>query len=255
MQSQDATDTFLIKWWPQIEANKDKIMAVAGGVAAVIVIAAFVSWRHEQTQIAAGEAMTRATLTLLPNSDPSRLADTYLGIADQYQNTPAGKRSLLQGAAALFTEGKYTDAQAYFQKYLQAYPDDEFAGQAALGVAKCYEAEEKLNDAAGAYQHVIDDFPDAQAVIDAKFSLAQVDLQQHSYANALQLFQEVAKSDPYGTLGNEAAQYAFNLQSKSTVSPSTTPAISPMVTPVTSPVTTPAPAPAPSSPAPFNLSH
>jgi TolA-binding protein len=252
MQSQDATDTFWVKWWPQIEANKDKIMAVAGGVAAVIVIAAFISWRHEQNQISAGEAMTQAILALQTSSDPARLADTYLGIADEYHNTPAGKRSLLQGAAALFMEGKYPDARSYFQQFLQAHPDDEFAGQAALGVAKCFEAEGKLNDAAGAYQHVIDDLPDAQAVIDAKFSLAQIDLQQHSYANALQLFQDVEKSDPYGALGNEAAQYAFNLQSKSAASP---PAASPMVAPVTSPVTTPAPGPAPSSPAPFNLSH
>jgi TolA-binding protein len=255
MQSQDAADTFLIKWWPQIEANRNKITGVAGAVAAVIVIAAFISWRHEQNQIAAGEAMTQASLSLATNPDPARLADTYLGIADQYRNTPAGERSLLQGAAALFTEGKYSDAQTYFQQFLQAHPDNEFSGQAALGVAKSLEAQGKLNDAAGAYQHVIDDFPDAQAVIDAKFSLAQIDLQQHSYANAVQLFQDVAKSDPYGVLGNEAAQYLFNLQSKVPASSTATPGTSPLVTPVTPPAATPASSPAPVSPAPFNLSH
>ena len=249
MQSQDAADTFLIKWWPQIEANKNRIFGAAGVVAAVIVIAAFISWRHEQTQIAASVALTQASLTLAPNSDPTRLADTYLGIANQYRDTPAGERSLLQGATALFSEGKYSDAQTYFQQFLQAHPDSEFSGQAALGVAKSLEAQGKLNDAAGAYQHVIDDFPDAQAVVDAKFSLAQIDLQQHSYANAVQLFQDVAKADPYGSLGNEAEQNLFNLQSKASASPTVMPTASPVVTPA------PAHAPAPASPAPFTLSH
>jgi len=251
MQSQDAADTFLIKWWPQIEANKNRIFAVAAGAAVVVLIVIFISWRREQNQIAAGEAMTSAMLTIPPNSEPGKVADTYLGIADQYHNTPAGEHSLLQGAAALFGEGKYTDAQAYFQQYAQAHPDDEFAGQAALGVAKCLEAEGKLNDAQGAYQHVINDIPDAQAVIDAKFSLAQVDLQQQRFADALQLFEDVAKSDPYGTLGNEAAQYVFNLRSKVPVTPEATPTASPLTTPLAMPAASPAPA----SPAPFKLSH
>jgi TolA-binding protein len=257
MQSQDATDTFLIKWWPQIEANKNRILSVAGGVAAVIVIGAFVSLRHQQNQVAAGEAVTQAIITLQANSNPSQISDTFLGIADEYRNTPAGERSLLEGAAALFTEGKYSDAQAYFQRYLQAHPDDDFSGLAALGVAKSLEAQGKLNDAAGAYQHVIQDFPDAQAVNDAKFSLARVDLQQQHYADAMNLFQDVAKSDPYGTLGNEAAQYVYNLQSKVPASAATTPATSPMVTPTAPPAVAPAQAPshAPGSPSPFNLSH
>jgi TolA-binding protein len=258
MQSQDAADTFLIKWWPQIEANKNRIFVVAASAAAVVLIIFFISWRREQNQIAAGEALTAATLTISPNSDPGKVADTYLGIADEYHNTPAGEHSLLQGAAALFAEGKYTDAQAYFQQYVQAHPDDEFAGQAALGVAKCLEAEGKLNDAQGAYQHVIDDIPDAQAVIDAKFSLAQVDVQQHRLADAMQLFQDVAKSDPYGTLGNEAAQYVFNLRSRVPVTSEATPAASPLTMPGTAPMVLPAapPAAAPApAPAPFNLSH
>jgi TolA-binding protein len=256
MQSQDVTDTFLVKWWPQIEANKNKIAGVAGAVAAVVVIGAFISWRHDATQTAAGEAMTQATLTLAPNSDPTKTADTYLGIADEYRNTPAGERSLLQGAAALFTQGKYADAQTYFQRFLEAHPDDEFSGEAALGVAKSLEAQGKLNDAAGAYQHVIQDFPDAQSVVDAKFSLAQIDLQQQHYADAVQLFQDVAKADPYGPLGNEAAQYVFNLKSKVPASPATAPVTAPR-TPLVIPSagTSPAPAPAPASPAPFNLSH
>jgi TolA-binding protein len=249
MQSQDATDAFLLKWWPQIEANKDKIIGVAAIAAVVAVVVSFISWRHQENQIAAGDAMTQTLLTLPANGNPTQAADAFLQIADQYRSTPAGERSLLEGAGALFGEGKYEDAQSYFQQYLNAHPDDEFSGQAALGVARCLEAEGKLNDAAGEYQHVINDFPDAEAVNAAKFSLAEIDLQQHNYPGALDLFQQVAQSDPYSALGNEAAQYVMNLRSAAS-SAATTQTTSPVVTPA---APTPSAAPAPA--APFNLSH
>ena len=223
MESQDAVATFFLKLWPQIEANKNKI---AGGAAMVVVAVAlfsFFSWRHEQNRISAGDALTQALITLPPNSDPAQIANAYLGIAEDYPNTPAGARALLEGAAALFTEGKYSDAQAYFQQFLDTHPDSEFSGVAALGVAKCLEAEGKANDAAGAYQRVIDDFPESSSVLPAKFALAQLNLQGRNYADAFRLFQEVAQADPYSPLGNEAAQYAYELRSKIPAPPSTTP--------------------------------
>ena len=43
-------------------------------------------------------------------------------IAVDYAGTSAGQRALLEGATALFTTGKYADAQTGFQKFLDAYP-------------------------------------------------------------------------------------------------------------------------------------
>jgi TolA-binding protein len=137
-----------------------------------------------------------------------------LEIANDYAGTPAGTRALLQGATGLFSQGKYTDAQGIFQKYLDEHPDDEFSGIAALGVARCLEAEGKLSDAAGAYQHVTQDAGDEQSVSQARYSLARIDMQQGKYADAFQGFQQVIQMDPYGALGNEARQYAVELQSK-----------------------------------------
>lgn len=242
MESQDATATFLLKVWPQIEANKNKIGTIAGIVIAVAAAFSFFSWRHEQNQVAAGDAVTQTLISMAQGADPSRMANAYLTISSDYPGTPAGQRALLQGAALLFTEGKYSDARTAFQRFLEAHPDDELSGQAALGVAKCEEAEGKLDDAAGQYQHVINDFADPEAVIAAKFALAEVDLETHKYANASQLFQDVAQTDPYGVLGNEAAEYLFEFGSKTHPSLPATPAM-------------PAPAPSKTPAAPFNLSH
>ncbi len=223
MEPQDAAATFLLKLWPQIEANKNKIAAGAAMVIVIVAGVAFYSWRHEQNQISAGDAVTQSLMTLPPNSDPAHVDSAYLEIAGDYPGTAAGARSLLEGASALFTAGKYANAQAYFQQFLDAHPDDEFSAIAALGVAKCLEAQGKLNEAEGAYQRVINDFPNSPSVISAKFSLAQLNLQGKNYADAFRLFQEVAQANPYSTLGNEAAGYAYDLRSKLPAPPSTTP--------------------------------
>ncbi len=245
----------MYKVWPQIEANKNKIIAGVLIIVAVVGIISFISWQREQSQVAAGEALTQTLLDLKPNTDLSQVSHAYLAVAQDHPNTPAGGRALLEGAAVLFTQGKYTDARGYFQQYLDAHPDDEFSAQAALGVAKCYEAENKYNEAAGEYQRVINDFGDAQAQIQARFALGQMSLMAKNYADALRQFQQVAQSDPYGAFGQEAGQYAYELHYKVASQPSPS-ATAPGATPTTTPAGTPAKAPAAApTAAPFNLSH
>jgi predicted negative regulator of RcsB-dependent stress response len=243
MDTNDAS-SLLFKWWPQIEANKNRIITGIAIVAVVILGYSFYSWHHTQTQIDAGDAVTQAVVSLPPNSDLAQVASRYLSISDEYGSTLSGQRALMQGAAALFMAGKYADAQGIFQRYADAHPDGEFSGQATLGVAKCQEAQGKLNDAAGTYQHVINDSADEQAVIAAQFSLAQIDLQQKNYDNAAQLFQKVAQSDRYGALGSEAAQFLYSMQSSRPAAAAPAAAKGAATTPA-----------ATGTAAPFNLSH
>jgi TolA-binding protein len=223
MEPQDATATFFLKLWPQIEANRNRIAAGAGIILVIVAAISLYSWRHEQNQIDAGEAFTQSLISLPPGSQPAQIASAYLSVAQDYPGTPAGGRSLLAGAAALFAEGKYTDAQAYFQQFLDAHPDDSLSGEAALGVAKCLDAEGKANDAEGAYQRVISNFSDSSALLPAKFALAQLNLEGKNYADAVRLFSEVAQANSYSPMGQEAAEYAYELRSKIPASPSTTP--------------------------------
>lgn len=263
MESHNDPASLLFRWWPQIEANKNRIIGGVVIIAVVILVYSFVSWRRETSQIEAGDAVTRALETLPPGSDSSQAASMYLGISDQYGSTLAGQRALIQGAAALFMQGKYPDAQGDFQRYLDEHPDGEFSGQAALGVAKCLEAQGKLNDAQGAYQHVISDFSDPEALVNAQFSLALIDLQQRNASSAEQLLQQVMQSDPYGVLGGEARQYLYNIESSRPAPSATSPTVSgaPAPTSVVNAVqhainAAVAPAKSNSAPStPFNLSH
>ncbi|HEX3627969.1 MAG TPA: tetratricopeptide repeat protein [Verrucomicrobiae bacterium] len=214
MESQDTVAVFFLKLWPRIEANKNKIGIVAAIVLGAVGITLFISWRHEQNQIDAGNALTQTLISTPPNADPSRFSAGYLDVAENYAGTPAGERALLQGATILFDQGKYTDAQGRFQRYLDEHPDDQFSALAALGVARSLEAEGKISDAMGQYQHVATDYGDVQCVNQANFSLARLNMQQGHYTDAFQGFQKVMNADQYGSLGNEARQYAFELQSK-----------------------------------------
>lgn len=215
----------MLKLWPWIEANKNRLVT---GTAIVLVIVIGVSlyfWRRDENQISAGDAMTQNMITLQPNSTPATVSQGYLDVANDYSGTPAGERALLQAATAVFTQGKYTDAQGYFQSYLDTHPDGQFSGIAALGVAKCLEAEGKTEDAKSAYNKVINDFggSDGQSVLRAHFSLGQLNMQQGKYTDAFTQFQAVYTADQYGPLGNQARQYLIELQSKLPRQPSTAP--------------------------------
>ncbi len=209
MQAQDATTLFLLKLWPWVEANKNRLIAGAAFAAIAIFIIWFVACQRESKEIAAGQALTQVVL-----SSGAPAAEAYLKIATQDPGTAAGQRALLQGAAALFGAGKFADAQAQFQKYLDAHRDSEFSGQAALGVAASLDAQGKTDLAVSAYQRVINSAYDAPLVSAAKFGLARIDESQGRLNDALVLYQDVASANPSTSLGSEAAMRLMELRSK-----------------------------------------
>jgi predicted negative regulator of RcsB-dependent stress response len=209
MQAQDTTTLFFLKLWPWIETNKNRLIAGAAIAVLAIFTIWFVACQREAKAIAAGEALTQ---TALAAGGPS--ADAYLKLAEQYSGTVAGQRARLQGASALFDAGKFTDAQAQFQKYLDAHPDGEFSGQAQLGVAASLDAQGKTDLAVGAYQRVINSASDTPTVTVAKFGLARIEESQGRLNDALVLYQDVARADPNGSLGSEAALQLMELKNK-----------------------------------------
>ncbi len=224
MQAQDTTTLFLFKLWPWVEANRNRLIAGAAIVPRALFAIGHAPGPRGARARAAGQALTQAALS---GGGPS--PDAYLKVAAQYPGTLAGQRALLQGAAALFDAGKYSDAQAQFQKFLDAHPDGEFSGQAAIGVAASLEAEGKTDLAVGAYQKVISDASDAVAVSAAKFSLARIEESQGRLNDALVLYQDVASADAGTSIGSEPAMRLMELRSKlPAAAPAPVPAVSPL---------------------------
>ncbi len=209
MQAQDTTTLFLLKLWPWVETNKNRLIAGAAIAVLAIFTIWFVACQREAKAVAAGEALTQ---TAIVASGPT--ADAYLKVAENYSGTVAGQRALLQAAATFFAASKFTDAQAQFQKYLDAHPDGEFAGQAQLGVASSLDAQGKTDLAVGAYQRVVSNVSDAAIVSAAKFGLARIDEAQGRVNDALVLYQDVARAEPSSSLGSEATMRLMELRSK-----------------------------------------
>ncbi len=220
MQPQDATTVWFFKLWPWIEVNAKRIIATAAIIIAAALVFYYFSSQREQREIDAGRAMTEAVIS---GGAPS--ADSLLKISSDYPSTLAGQRASLQGAAALFADGRYTDAQAQFKKFLDAHPDGAFSDQAAMGVAASLDAQGKDDLAVGAYQRVLNGSSDAMAVSIAKLATARIYESQGKLKEALAFYQDVARSNPNSSLGEEAAMRAMALNTKSQPAPaSKTPA-------------------------------
>lgn len=228
MQAQDATTVYFLKLWPRIEANKNRFMAA--GALVVLVLAALWVFAVQQSQkeTKAGEALTHLIVAQTAQAEP------YLKVASDFSGTGAGQRAQLEAAALLFSSGKYADAQAQFQKFLDEHPDSEFRSQASLGVAASLDAQGKTDVAMGRYQSMMNGAADPIAAGMAKLALARIDEQQGKYTEAATYYQEVARANPNTSLANDAMWRLMELRNK-----------------VPAPVVTPAATTAPT--APFKL--
>jgi predicted negative regulator of RcsB-dependent stress response len=214
METQDASAAFLIKFWPWFEANRKRLIYIAGGVFVVLFVWYFITTQQAQKAVDAGQAYTKMQLNLPPNPTAPQLADAYLKLADQYAGTLAAERAQLQSAAVLFSAGRYEDAQAKFQKFLGANIGSSLAASAKLGVAASLEAQNKLDLAATEYRAVTTSYPNSAEALPAKFSLGRVLEAQGKLSEAGSYYQEVTRSPLAGSLASEAAQRAAQIQGK-----------------------------------------
>ncbi len=173
MQNQDAPAEILFKFWPWLEANKNRLIGV--GVALLVAwgIYAFVSWRQDVQEVTAGEALSQLLVTSAASAEAGKTAEGLLQLAAQYPRTAAGQRARLQGAAALFSASRYAEAQVQFKKFLEANATGALAATAQLGIATCLEAQEKP-EAVAEYQKVIARFAGSPGEAAAKAALSRL---------------------------------------------------------------------------------
>ena len=229
---------FVDRAWAWFETNWRQALWGAGIVVVAGSGVGFYLWHEDQKLVKAGEALSKVeALAAMPGGSHNVTADAYLKVAAEHPGTRAGARALLEAAAALFTQGKYAEAQTQFQKFSHDYPDSPFRGQAMLGVAACLDALAKPDEAAAAYKQLVDQHPGEACVPQAKFALARIYESQGKLQQALPLYEELAHTDAYGSIGNEAGFKADELRAKMPA-----PALTPAPVTTTPPTATPPPA-------------
>jgi tetratricopeptide (TPR) repeat protein len=184
-------------------------------VAAVGLVIWIVLWQGHQRQVTAGEALSSLAVEqmLSPTPRPNS-ADAYLKIAGQYPKSVAGARALLMAGGNLFTDGKYSEAQAQFEKLTREHRDSPFMGEALLGVAACLEAQGKTDAAVSAYKELISRHSGDSVVPDAKFALGRQYEIQNKPELARDQYQDVERENRFSSKGIEAGMRIEDLMAK-----------------------------------------
>jgi len=224
MELHDAESQFLFKVLPAVEANKKPIIIGAVAVVVVILLAVIFSWQRNQKEINAGEAYSQVVVSAAATSNPASQADEYLSVAANFPGTIAAQRAQLQGAADLFTAGRYADAQIQFQKFADAYPGNSLVAFAMLGVGSSLDAQNNLNAAADAYRNVTEGYGNSTAAVPAKYALASIYERQGKIKDAVNYYQEIARSGSGTALGQQAGQRAVELSATLPPAPAPKPA-------------------------------
>jgi TolA-binding protein len=213
-----------------LEKNRKQIISSAVILTVVGIIVAFVLWRNQQKEIAAGEAVSAMTLSATQGN--VKAAD-WLKVAAETSGTGAGARALLTAAGDQFVDGKIADAQASFQKFLTEYDGSALTAQAKYGIAVCLLAQGKTNEALPAFKEIVDRFASANVVTPAKYSLAQLYQAGGKLEQARDLYMDLAH-DPQNTYGSEAMNQLnelFKANPKLRPSPAAAAPVAPAITP------------------------
>lgn len=188
-----------------LETHKQHLIYAGTGALAVW-LAAF-TYNHVRV---GQEASANAALAAL-NKPADRtgkqaqpLAADYLKVAEQHAGTKAADRALLFGADRLFSEGKFAEAKAHFEKYLASNSTGSAAPTALLGVAACQDALGEADKSITTYQQVISQHGTTPEAHPARLALGLLHEQKKQPDQALRLYDEVLRAKPVSVWRMEA---------------------------------------------------
>jgi len=187
------------------ERNKSKLIVFAVVVAAASLAVSFYVWKQSNVEATANIELSnlRPTATATGSLVPVP-ASAFLKIVNDYPKTSAAARARLWAAGALFTEGKYAEAKAQFDRFLRDYPASPFRSAALYGNAACLEAQGKLPEATAAFKDIVERRPTDPVVSRAKLALGRLYQTQNEAARAYKLFEDVARAEGMSSLGYQA---------------------------------------------------
>ena len=110
--------------------------------------------------------------------------------------TPAGERASLYAADRLFSEGKFPEAKARFEKYLAANPTSPAAATALMGVAASQEAAGETDKAISTYGQVLSLHGSAPEAQQTKLALGMLHELKKQPELALRQYDAVLSAKP-----------------------------------------------------------
>lgn len=184
----------MIEFMTWLEVNK-KRLAVGAVVLVAIGFGAYLfNYLAEQKEADASAALLKLRTPLNASSNaPVIPSSDFLKVAQEHAGTAAAQRAIILAAGALFTEGKYAEAQAQFERLQKEFPGSPWIADAAYGIAACTEALGKRDDAVTAYQRVTTGYAAEPVATDAHLALARIYEAKGQPDMALKQYDEVAR--------------------------------------------------------------
>jgi TolA-binding protein len=207
MESDVTQSAVFFRLWAWGDAHRKEVLW--GFVALVAVALGIVLWflHQNNAQIEANSALSKIIMPAIPTTTTPP-PESFITVAADYPDTDAGQRAMLLGASAFYTAGRFEEAQAQYQRFLQQHGDSPFAAQAALGAAVCYEALGRTNDALTAYHNVAGHYQTLSVAPQARFAVVRLLEVQGKYQDALNELKEIISLFPnfVGAQANQEAE-------------------------------------------------
>lgn len=101
-------------------------------------------------------------------------------------STVTDPKPLYDAASADYASGRYDQARAQFEQYVENFPNTELAGNAQYWVGETYFQQKRFPDAVNSYRKVLDQFPHNIKIPAAllKIGMSQMELLQKNDARA-----------------------------------------------------------------------
>jgi tetratricopeptide (TPR) repeat protein len=214
MESEVPSTAVFYKCLGWIDQNRERVLYGTAAALVLGLVVYFFIWRSGEKQKEAGQALAKAFIPQMTGARDRVDPTTYLKVATDYAGSHSAATAMLLGAAALFESGKYAEAQAEFEKFARQHRESAFMGEAQLGIAACLEAQGKTPEALTAYKNLVDRRPSDAVIPQAKYAMARIYDGQDKPELAYPLYEDVARTDPFGSSGQYAGLRAEELRSK-----------------------------------------
>lgn len=261
MQPEKQESTWIYEAWGWAELHRWQIVLGAVGLLGLIIAGYVYFWYRGHTELRANQALLALSPPDQAEKKNSPGHEAFVKLASEFGSSQTATRALLLAAGELYQAGKYAEARGYFEEVVRRDTSGLLAPLAALGMASCLDAENKLDEAFAAYQQVVAKYPEDPVAGRARLALAALHEARGQPAEALKIYDSLVADRKSGTAGAEASvKREVLLREHPELAAASAPAQLPVITPVgdgappASPNPTPPAAPAPGSSSPNGTS-
>ena len=97
-------------------------------------------------------------------------------------------------------EKNFKEAAELYKKVVESYSAYSWAEKAQYGLAGCYLALEKDDDALKAFQSLLADYPQTEFSLEAKLNISEILVKQKKYQQAIKSFEKILETEKEGTI-------------------------------------------------------